>query len=78
MTVVNSAAAGEAANNVDKKVTFKSCASFTSCISTINNTQIDDAQYIDLVMSVYNLIEYMIIMERHQEFYGNIVEMFRL
>ena len=50
MTVVNSAAAGEAANNVDKKVTFKSCASFTSCITTINNTQIDDAQYIDLVM----------------------------
>ena len=31
---------------------------FTSCISKINNTQIDDAEYIDIVMSMYNLIEY--------------------
>ena len=32
--------------------------SFTCCISIINNTQIDDAQYIDVVISWYNLIEY--------------------
>ena len=31
---------------------------FTSCISKINNTQIDDAEYIDIVMPMYNLIEY--------------------
>ena len=31
---------------------------FTSCISKINNTQTDDAEYIDIVMSMYNLIEY--------------------
>ena len=32
--------------------------SFTDCISEIDNTQIDDAKYIDVVMPVYNLIEY--------------------
>ena len=47
-----------APNNADKKVIFKNCAPFTSCISRINNTQIDDAQYIDVVMPMYNLIEY--------------------
>ena len=37
---------------------FKNCAPFTSCISEINNTQVDNAKYIDIVMPVYNLIEY--------------------
>ena len=45
-------------NNANKKVIFKNCAPFTSSISRINNTQIDDAQYIDVVMAMYNLIEY--------------------
>ena len=31
---------------------------FTNCISKINNTQIDNAEYIDTVMPMYNLIEY--------------------
>ena len=43
--------------NAYKKVTFKNCAPFTSCISKINSTQIDDAQCIDVVMPIYNLIE---------------------
>ena len=58
ITVANTAAAGQAANNADKKLILKNCAPFTSCISRINNTQIDDAQYIDVVMSMYILIEY--------------------
>ena len=41
-----------------KSVIFKNCASFTKCISTINNTDIDNAQDIDIVMPIYNLIEY--------------------
>ena len=47
-----------AANNTNKKAMFKNCAPFTNCISKINNTQIDNAQYIDIVMPMYNLIEY--------------------
>ena len=58
ISVNNTAAAGAAANNVAKKVIFKNCAPFTNCISKINNTQIDNAEYIDIVMPMYNLIEY--------------------
>ena len=58
ITVNNTAGAGAAANNSNKKVIFKNCASFTSCISKINNTQIDNAGYIDIVMPMYNLIKY--------------------
>ena len=37
---------------------FKNCAPFTNCRSKINNTQIDNAEYFDIVMSMHNLIEY--------------------
>ena len=58
ITVNNTAAQGAAANNTNKKVKFKNCAPFTNCISEINNTQIDNAKNIDIVMPMYNLIEY--------------------
>ena len=58
ITVNNTAAADTAVNNVNKKVIFKNCAPFTNCISEINNTQIDNAKDIDIVMPMYNLIEY--------------------
>ena len=57
-TVNDTPGAGAAANNTNKKVIFKNCAPFTNCISKINNTQIDNAEYIDIVMLMYNLIEY--------------------
>ena len=58
ISVNNTAAAGAAANNTNKKVIFKNCAPFTNRISEINNTQIDNAKDIDIVMPMYNLIEY--------------------
>ena len=58
VTVNNTAAADADANNTNKKVIFKNCAPFTDCISRINNTQADDAKYIDRVIPMYNLIEY--------------------
>ena len=48
--------AGDNPNNGDKEVIFKNCATFTDCISEINNTQIDNAKNIDVVMPMYNLI----------------------
>ena len=57
ISVSNTAVAG-AANNTNRKVVFKNCAPFTNCISKINNTQIDNAKDIDIVMPMYNLIEY--------------------
>ena len=58
ITVNNTAAAGAAANNNNRKVIFKNCAPFTICISEINNTQVDSDKDIDIVMPMYNLIEY--------------------
>ena len=54
----NTVASSAAANNTNKKVIFKNCAPFTNCIREINNTQIDNAKDIDIVMPMYNLIEY--------------------
>ena len=58
IAVNNTAAADTDANNTNEKIIFKNCASFTNCISEINNTQVDNAKGIDIVMSMYNLIEY--------------------
>ena len=58
ITVNNTAAADADANNTNEKVIFKNCVSFTNCISEINNIQVDHAKDIDIVMPMYNLIEY--------------------
>ena len=58
ISVNNTAAVGADANNTNQKVIFKNCAPFTDYISKINNTQVDNAKDIDIVMPMYNLIEY--------------------
>ena len=58
ITVPNTAAAGVEVNNTNKKVNFENCAPFTDCITETNNAQVYYAQKIDLVMPMYNLIEY--------------------
>ena len=40
------------------KVAFKSCAPFAKCITHINDEHIDDANNLDIIMPMYNLIEY--------------------
>ena len=42
----------------NKGAIFKNFAPFTKCISNINNTQTDNAKDIDVVIPMYNLIEY--------------------
>ena len=51
-------AAARQADERDKGVVFKDFAPFTNCIREIINTQIDKAKDIDIVMPMYNLIEY--------------------
>ena len=51
-------AAAKRLDERNKGVVFKNCAPFTKCISRINSTEIDDAQDIDIVIPMYNLIEY--------------------
>ena len=46
----NTAAADADANNTNKKVTFGNRGPFTDCINEINNTKVDNAKYIDIVM----------------------------
>ena len=51
-------AAARQADERDKGVAFKNCAPFINCISEINNTQVGNAKDIDILMPMYNLIEY--------------------
>ena len=46
------------ADERDKGVGFKTYAPFTACKSNINNVEIDNCHDIDIIMPVYNLIEY--------------------
>ena len=57
-TISIAAQAGDNPNNTNKKIVFKNCAPFTDCISKINNTQIDNAKHIDVIVPMYNVIEY--------------------
>ena len=67
--------AARRADERDKGVTFKNCAPFTKCISRIDNTDIDNAQDIDIVMPVYDLIEYSDNYKKHLVVYGNTTKM---
>ena len=58
ITVAGVDTAARQADERDKGVLFKNCALFTKCISRLNGTVIDNAQDIDIVMLMYNLIEY--------------------
>ena len=41
--------------NANKKVIVKNFAPFTDCVIRINNTPVDDAKYIDIVMQCITL-----------------------
>ena len=56
--VNNTAVTPAVANNTNKKLIFKNCAPFTICVSEVNSTQVDNSKDIDIVMPMYNLIEY--------------------
>ena len=51
--VANTAVPGAATNNEKKK---KKCAPFADCVSEVNNVQVDNANYIDVVMPINNLL----------------------
>ena len=48
----------EGADNNTPKVTFKNCVPFRKCSTEINDTLIDGAEHINIVMPMYKLIEY--------------------
>ena len=46
-------------------LSFKNNAPFISCISKINGVLIENAKYLDVVMPIYNLLEYRKIIQGH-------------
>ena len=59
-TAANATATNTANNNAfgEKKLVFKNNAPFINCILKINGVQIDNAEDLDIVIPVYNLLEY--------------------
>ena len=59
-TVANATATNNANNNAFgvKKLVFKNNAPFINCVSKINGTKIDNAEDLDVIMSMHNLLEY--------------------
>ena len=48
-----------ASTNINQRdAAFKSNALFRSCITKISNTLLDNAEDLDIVMPMYNLLEY--------------------
>ena len=48
--------AARRADEINKGIIFKNCVQFTKFISKINDTEKDNAQDIDIVMPMHNLI----------------------
>ena len=42
----------------DTNVAFKNCAPFTRCVTHINYQHVETAENLDIIMPMYNLIEY--------------------
>ena len=59
----------------NKSVTFKNNAPFINCISKSNGVQIDNAEDLDVVTPMYNLLEYSKNYKKQQEVCGIITEM---
>ena len=59
--IITGAGVDDAEKRIDERnkvVIFKNRAPFTDSISELTNTEKDNAKYIDVVMPMYNLIEY--------------------
>ena len=62
------------ANKGNKNLVFKINAPLISCISKINGVKIDNAEDLDFVMPMYNLLDTGKIIEKQQQVCG-IIEM---
>ena len=58
ITVTANAGANNIRNKKDRKLILKNNVPFVSCITRINNELIEDADDLDIVMPMYNLLEY--------------------
>ena len=63
------------ANKRNENLVFKNNAPFMNCISKINGVKINNAEDLDVVMAMYNLLEYSKNYRKEQEVCGIIIEM---
>ena len=57
-TIDISSAVANGNHQAEKDIAFKNNAPFSLCISKINSALIDNAEDLDIVMPMYNLLEY--------------------
>ena len=57
------------------RLALKNCAPFTKCNLEINDEHVDTPENLDIVMPMYNLIEYSVIIKIHQQRFININKM---
>ena len=62
-------------NNAATQVIFKNCAPFEKCRTEINETFVDEADFINITMPMYNFIEYSDNYSDLQEVYGILKKM---
>ena len=55
----------------DTNVTFKNCAPFTRCVKHINDEHVETAENVDIIMPMYNLIEYS---DNYADFSGSLYQ----
>ena len=60
--------------NFDRRLTFKNNAPFISCISKINSELVENAEDLDIVMPMYNLLEYS---KNYEKTSGSLFDYFR-
>ena len=61
--------------NFNKELTLKNNAPFISCISKINSELVENAEDLDIVIPMYNMLEYSKNYEKIQDLYLIIIEM---
>ena len=59
----------------DTNVPLKNCATISTCKAEINDVFIDEANHTYIEMPKFNLIEYMVIIQTHQDVHGSFKEM---
>ena len=62
------------ANKHNKNIVFKNNSPFVNCIANINGIKIHNAEDLDVVMPMYNLLEYSKDDKKQQEACGIIIE----
>ena len=55
-------------DNADTRVSFKNCATFTKYITHINDEHVDGTHNLDIIIPMYNLIEYS---DNYSDTYGS-------